>query len=140
VWSKLTQSLHTTASVAGKPAIPVFQIAVQEVIMRRFIPTVVAALFSAVTFSAYAADDATQTAPPAKQQAKKKKSKPPTVEQSGNPMDKSGQGAPQSSGTGDVKAGGETVNQPGRADPTPSQGAGGVTSPTPQGAGRGDNQ
>lgn len=49
-----------------------------------------AALFSAVTFSAYAADDATQSAPPTKQQAKKKKkSKPPTVQQSGNPMDKS---------------------------------------------------
>ena len=108
--------------------------------MRRLIPAIVAALFSAVAFSAYAADDATQTHPPAKQQAKKKKSKPPTVQQSGNPMDKSGQGGAQPSGTGDVKAGGETVKQPGRADPTPSQGAGGVTSPTPKGAGRGDNQ
>jgi hypothetical protein len=109
--------------------------------MRTLIPAVVAALFSAVAFSAYAADDATQTHPPAKQQAKKKKkSKPPTVQQSGNPMDKSGQGGAQPSGTGDVKAGGETVKQPGRADPTPSQGAGGVTSPTPKGAGRGDNQ
>jgi len=115
--------------------------AVQEVIMRRLIPAAVAALFSAVTFSAYAADDATQSAPPTKQQAKKKKkSKPPTVQQSSNPMDKSGQGGAQPSGTGDVKAGGETVKQPGRADPTPSQGAGGVTSPTPKGPGRGDNQ
>ena len=108
--------------------------------MRRLIPALVAALFSAVTFSAYAADDATQSAPPTKQQAKKKKSKPPTVQQSGNPMDKSGQGGAQPSGTGDVKAGGETVKQPGRADPTPSQGAGGVTSSTPKGPGPGDNQ
>jgi hypothetical protein len=109
--------------------------------MRRLIPAVLAAVFSAVTFSAYAADDATQTAPPTKQQPKKKKkSKTPPVQQSSNPMDKSGQGGAQPSGTGDVKAGGETVKQPGRADPTPSQGAGGVTSPTPKGPGRGDNQ
>ena len=55
-------------------------------------------------------------------------------------MDKSGQGAAQSSGTGGVKAGGETVNQPGRADPAASKGTGNVTSPTPQGAGRANNQ
>lgn len=111
--------------------------------MRRLIPALVAALFAAVTFSAYAADDATTSTPPAKQ-SKKKKSKSstaaPAVGQSANPMDKSGQGAKQSSGTGSVKAGGESVNQPGRADPTPSKGAGGVTSPTPTGAGRANNQ
>ena len=109
--------------------------------MRRLIPALVAALFAAVTFSAYAADDATTTAPPAKQsKSKKKKSKSPGVSQSANPMDKSGQGAAQSSGKGGVQAGGESVNQPGRGDPTPSQGAGGVTSPTPTGPGRANNQ
>ena len=111
--------------------------------MRRLIPALVAALFAAVTFSAYAADDATTSAPPAKQSKKKKSksSKPaPAVGQSANPMDKSGQGAAQSSGTGGVKAGGESVNQPGRADPKATQGAGGVTSPTPTGAGRANNQ
>ena len=92
--------------------------------MSRFLPAL-AAVFVAMTFSAY---------------AEEKQSPPPAVEQTANPMDKSGQGDPQSSGTGGVKAGGETVDQPGRADPTPSQGAGGVTSPTPTGPGRGDNQ
>ena len=105
--------------------------------MRRLVAILVAALFSAVTFSAYAADQGTQSAPPAKH-AKKKKSK--GVSQSAHPMDKSGQGAAQSSGTGGVKAGGESVNQPGRADPKATQGAGGVTSPTPAGAGRANNQ
>lgn len=113
--------------------------------MRRLIPALVAALFAAVTFSAYAADDATTSAPPAKQ-SKKKKSKSsttqqaPGVGQTANPMDKSGQGAAQSSGTGAVKAGGESVNQPGRADPKATQGAGGIKSPTPTGAGRANNQ
>ena len=102
--------------------------------MRRLIAILVAALFSAVALSAYAADDATKSAPPQKH-AKKKKAKP-----AANPMDKSGQGAAQSSGTGGVKAGGESVNQPGRADPKATQGAGGVTSPTPTGAGRANNQ
>jgi hypothetical protein len=110
--------------------------------MRRFFPALVAALFAAVTFSAYAIDQGTQGNPPAptKQAKKKKKAKAPAVGQSANPMDKSGQGAAQSSGTGGVKAGGESVSQPGRADPTPSKGAGGVTSPTPTGAGRANNQ
>jgi hypothetical protein len=108
--------------------------------MRRFVPALVAALFAAVTFSAYA-QDASTTTPPAKQsKSKKKKSKSPGVSQSANPMDKSGQGTAQSSGTGGVKAGGESVNQPGRADPAASKGAGGVTSPTPTGAGRANNQ
>ena len=107
--------------------------------MRRLIAILVAALFSAVALSAYAADDATKSAPPQKH-AKKKKAKPAGVQSSANPMDKSGQGAAQSSGTGGVKAGGESVNQPGRADPKATQGAGGVTSPTPTGAGRANNQ
>jgi len=109
--------------------------------MRRLIPTLVAALFAAVTFSAYAADDATQSAPPAKQsKSKKKKAKAPTVGQSANPMDKSGQGAAQSSGTGGVQAGAPAAE--GRGTPTgqPAAGGGAVTSPTPNGAGRADNQ
>jgi hypothetical protein len=109
--------------------------------MRRLVAILMAALFSVVTFSAYAIDQGTQGNPPAPQKhAKKKKSKPATVHQSANPMDKSGQGAAQSSGTGGVKAGGESVNQPGRADPKATQGAGGVTSSTPTGAGRANNQ
>lgn len=107
--------------------------------MRRPIAILVAALFSAVAFSAYAADDATKSTPPAKH-AKKKKHKSTGVQSSANPMDKSGQGAAQSSGKGAVKAGGESVNQPGRADPKATQGAGGISSPTPTGAGRANNQ
>ncbi len=107
--------------------------------MRRFIPALVAALFAAVTFSAYAIDQGTQGNPPPPQKhVKKKKHKSPTVQQSANPMDKSGQGAPQSSGTGAVTVGG---NAPGRGDPTGTAAPGGaVTSPTPKGAGRADNQ
>ena len=107
--------------------------------MRRFIPALVAALFAAVTFSAYA-QDASQT-PPAKQsKSKKKKAKSPTVGQQANPMDKSGQGAAQSSGTGGVQAGAPAAE--GRGTPTgqPAAGGGAVTSPTPKGAGRADNQ
>jgi len=107
--------------------------------MRRPVAILVAALFSAAAFSAYAADDSTQSTPPAKH-AKKKKHKSQGVSQSANPMDKSGQGAAQASGTGGVKAGGESVNQPGRADPTAGKGAGNVSSPTPTGAGRANNQ
>ena len=110
--------------------------------MRRLVPALVAALFAAVTFSAYAADQSTQGTqpPPQKHAKKKKKSQPADVQSSANPMDKSGQGAAQSTGTGAVKAGGESVNQPGRADPKATQGAGGVTSPTPTGAGRANTQ
>ena len=106
--------------------------------MRRLVAILMAALFSAVTVAAYAADQSTQ--PQTQKHAKKKKSKSPTVQQSANPMDKSGQGTAQSSGTGGVKAGGESVNQPGRADPKATQGAGNVSSPTPTGAGRANNQ
>jgi hypothetical protein len=106
--------------------------------MRRLIPALVAALFAAVTFSAYAADDSTQSAPPAKHAKKKKKSKSPGVGQSANPMDKSGQGAAQSSGTGGVQAGAPAAQ--GRGAPSGAAGGGAVTSPTPTGAGRSDNQ
>jgi hypothetical protein len=108
--------------------------------MRRFIPALIAALFAAVTVSAYA-QDASQTAPPAKHsKSKKKKAKSPGVSQSANPMDKSGQGAAQSSGTGGVQAGAPAAE--GRGTPTgqPAAGGGAVTSPTPKGAGRADNQ
>jgi hypothetical protein len=108
--------------------------------MRRLLAILMAALFSAVTVSAYAIDQGTQGNPPAPKQTKQKKKKQQGVSQKANPMDKSGQGTAQSSGTGGVKAGGESVNQPGRADPKATQGAGGVTSPTPTGAGRANNQ
>jgi hypothetical protein len=107
--------------------------------MRRLLPALLAAVFAAVTFSAYAADPATpdtQSQPP-KPAKKKKKSKPPAVQQSA-PADQSGRGAPQSSGTGGVTAGG---NAAGRGNPTGTAApGGGVTSPTPTGAGRSDNQ
>jgi len=110
--------------------------------MRRLIPAVIAALFAAVTFSAYAVDQGTQGNPPAptKQTKSKKKSKPAGVSQSANPMDKSGQGTAQSSGTGGVQAGAPAAE--GRGTPTgqPAAGGGAVTSPTPKGAGRADNQ
>ena len=112
--------------------------------MRRFIPTLIAAVFAAVAFSAYAADEPSQTTqpPPAKQKhaKKKKKAKTPTVQQSGNPMDKSGQGAPQSSGTGGVQQGAPAAQGRGSPGGAPAPGGGAVTSPTPQGPGRGDNQ
>jgi hypothetical protein len=110
--------------------------------MRKLIPALVAALFAAVTLSAYAADQSTQPGtqpPPPKHAKKKKKSKAPAVEQSGNPMDQSGRGAPQSTGTGGVQQGAPAAE--GRGTPTGAPAAGGaVTSPTPKGAGRSDNQ
>jgi hypothetical protein len=107
--------------------------------MRRLVAILVAALFSAVTFSVYAADQSTQGTTQPQKPAKKKKHKS-GVSQSANPMDKSGQGTAQSSGAGGVKAGGESVSQPGRADPKATQGAGGISSPTPTGAGRANTQ
>ena len=104
--------------------------------MRRLIAILVAALFSAVAFSAYA-QDASTTQPPAKH-AKKKKHKSGGVSQSANPMDKSGQGAAQSSGTGGVQAGAPAAQ--GRGTPSGAAGGGAVASPTPKGAGRADNQ
>jgi hypothetical protein len=82
-----------------------------------------AAIFAAGTLSAYAEED---------------QSYAPVVQQTANPMDQSGQGDPQSSGTGAVEQGG---NAPGRGDPTGTAAPGGVvTSPTPTGPGRSDNQ
>jgi hypothetical protein len=107
--------------------------------MRRLIAILVAGLFSAVVFSAYAADTATPTTPPAKH-AKKKKHKSSGVSQSANPMDKSGQGTAQSSGTGGVQAGAPAAQGRGTPSGAAAAGGGGVTSPTPKGAGRADNQ
>jgi hypothetical protein len=110
--------------------------------MRRLVAILMAALFSAVTFSAYAIDQGTQGNPPAPQKhaKKKKKSHPPGVSQSANPMDKSGQGGAQSSGAGGVQAGAPAAQ--GRGTPTgaPAAGGGAVATPTPKGAGRSDNQ
>jgi len=110
--------------------------------MRRLIPALIAAVFAAVTFSAYAVDQGTQGNPPAptKQTKKKKKAKSPTVQQSGNPIDKSGQGAPQSTGTGGVQAGAPAAQGRGTPSGAAAAGGGGVTSPTPKGPGRADNQ
>jgi hypothetical protein len=111
----------------------------QEKHMRRLVAILVAALFSAVTFSVFAADQSTQgTQTQPQKHAKKKKSKPAGVSQSANPMDKSGQGAAQSSGTGGVQAGAPAAQ--GRGTPTGAAGGGAVTSPTPKGPGRADNQ
>lgn len=106
--------------------------------MRRLVAIVIAALFSAVTFSAYAADPAAPDATTQKQAKKKKKSS--GVSSKGHKMDKSGQGAPSSTGAGGVKAGGESVSQPGRADPTVGKGAGGVTSAPSNAPGRSDSK
>jgi hypothetical protein len=83
--------------------------------MRRFIPTLTAALFSAVTFSVYAIDEPTDPNPPSSLEklAKQRKSESSSVQQSGNPADQSGQGAAQPSGAGDVQQGG---NASGRGD------------------------
>jgi len=109
--------------------------------MRRFIPALVAALFAAVTFSAYAIDQGTQGNPPAPQKhaKKKKKAKAPTVQQ-GAPAAE-GRGTP----SGAPAAGGGTLQQgapaaQGRGTPGGAAAGGAVTSPTPKGPGRGDNQ
>jgi len=95
---------------------------VKETNMRKFDAAVlIAALFSTASFAAYAADDAA-----------------PTVQQSGNPMDQSGQGAPQDTGTGAVEEG--VAADQGRADPSGASAGDTVTSPIPTGPGRGDNQ
>jgi len=90
--------------------------------MRKFHAVLIAALFSTVAFAAYAADDDAA----------------PTVQQSGNPMDQSGQGAPQDTGTGAVEEG--VAAQQGRGDPSGASTGEQVTSPVPTGPGRGDNQ
>jgi len=90
--------------------------------MRKFDAVLIAALFSTVTFVAYAADDDAA----------------PTVQQSGNPMDQSGQGAPQDTGTGAVEEG--VAAEQGRSDPSGASTGEPLTSPVPTGPGRGDNQ
>jgi len=109
--------------------------------MRRFIPALVAALFAAVTFSAYAIDQGTQgnPPPPQKHAKKKKKAKAPPVQQ-GAPA-AHGRGTP----SGAPAAGGGVLQQgapaaEGRATPGGAAGGGAATSPTPKGAGRADNQ
>src|SRR6185436_16332557 len=101
---------------------------IREISMR-ILPSVFSTtVLVAVTFSAFAADQATQQG----------QSAPPTVQQTANPMDQSGQGDSQSSGSGDVQQGG---NAAGRGDPTGTAAPGGtITSPTPTGPGRADNQ
>ena len=85
--------------------------------MRRLIPVLTAALFSAATFSVYAADEPTDPSSPSSLEklAKKNKSESPTVQQSGNPADQSGQGAGQPSQGGNVQQGSDAS---GRGDPT----------------------
>ena len=85
--------------------------------MRRLIPALTAALFSTVTFWAYAIDEPTDPNSPSSLEklAKKKKSESPTIQQSGNPADQPGQGAAQPSQGGDVKQGSDAY---GRGDPT----------------------
>jgi hypothetical protein len=106
--------------------------------MQKLAALLVVALFSAVTVSAYAADQT--TSPTHQKHHAKKKSKTPTVQQSGSPMDQSGRGAPQSTGAGGVQAGAAPAH--GRSDTSgaPAAGGGAVASPTPKGAGRSDNQ
>jgi hypothetical protein len=102
--------------------------------MLRPVAILIAALFSTVTFAAYAADEDTQGE---QKEAMKKKSQSPPVEQ----------GAPAAEGRGDPTgaAAGGAVQQgapaaEGRGDPTGAATGGAVTSPTPTGPGRGDNQ
>jgi len=85
--------------------------------MRRLIPALTAALFSAAAFSIYAADEPTDPNSPSSLEklAKKNKSESPTVQPSGNPADQSGQGAAKPSPGGDVKQGSDAS---GRGDPT----------------------
>jgi hypothetical protein len=90
--------------------------------MRKLDAVIIAALLSTAAFAAYAADDDAA----------------PTVQQSGNPMDESGQGAPQDTGTGAVEEG--VAAQQGREDPSGASTGDSVSSPIPTGPGRGDNQ
>ena len=90
--------------------------------MRKANAILIAALLSTAAFAAYAADDGAA----------------PTVQQSGNPMDESGQGAPQDTGTGAVEEG--VAAEQGRGDPSGASTGESVTSPLPTGPGRSDNQ
>jgi hypothetical protein len=100
--------------------------------MRTLTPALTAALFSAVTFSAFAIDEPTDPNPPPPQEklAKKKKSEAPTAQESLNPADQA-----QSSGTEGSREG---SNAPARGDAngatmTPG---GAVASPAPTDPGR----
>jgi len=98
--------------------------------MRKLFLVLLTALFAMAMFSAYSADQSAQPATTA-----------PAVQQSANPIDESGRGAPSTTtNTGAVQVGAPAAE--GRADPTgaPAAGGGAVTSPTPTGPGRGDNQ
>ena len=85
--------------------------------MRRLIPALTAALFSAVTFSVHAIDEPTDPTPPSSLEklAKQRKSEASSVQQSGKPADQPGQGATQSPGAGGVQQGG---NVSATGDPT----------------------
>ena len=115
--------------------------------MRRLLPTLVAAMFAAVTFWAYGADQPAtgEQAQPQKQAKKKKKktAKKPaqpgssSVQTGGN---QPGRGTPYGTAApgGAVKAGG---NEPGRGTPSGTAAPGGAVQVAPQqGAGRGSNQ
>jgi hypothetical protein len=78
----------------------------------------VAALF-VVTFTA--TPQISHHPPDSSTRKQTKKKSMPTVQQSAPQISRDR--VPQSSGTGGIKAGGETVKQPGRADPTPAKGA-----------------
>jgi hypothetical protein len=90
--------------------------------MRKLNAVLIAALFSTMPLTVYAADDDAA----------------PAVQQSGNPMDQSGQGAPQDTGTGAVEEG--VAATQGRGDPSGASTGEPITSPVPTGPGRGDNQ
>jgi len=106
--------------------------------MRSLVAILVAALFSAVTFSAYAIDQGTQGNPPPPQKhAKKKKSKAQGVQQ-GAPAAQ-GRGTPGGAATGGAVQQGAPAAE-GRGTPGGAATGGAVTSPTPTGAGRANNQ
>ena len=110
--------------------------------MRRLIPALVAALFAAVTFSAYAAQDARQTTRTHETdpRARRRNRSPRAFGSPRTRWTNPGKALAQSSGTGGVQAGAPAAE--GRGTPTgqPAAGGGAVTSPTPKGAGRADNQ
>lgn len=91
--------------------------------MSKLFKSLLVAAFVAATLPAYAEEDQSNAS---------------AVDQTANPMDQAGQGDAQYSGAGDVEQGGNAVE---RGDPTGMSAPGGdVTSPTPTGDGRSDNQ
>jgi hypothetical protein len=108
--------------------------------MRSLVAILVAALFSAVTLSAYAADESgqgSQSTQPKKHAKKKKKSQPSGVQQ-GAPAAE-GRGTPGGAATGGAVQQGAPAAE-GRGTPGGAATGGGVTSPTPTGPGRANNQ